>query len=115
MSAWTSVTLVASQPAVAGSDGVHWAMGTATGCDSYDTNGSVIDMSAIFKSKCLAMEIYVDDADIRLTFVPTALTYAAATGLVFKDDNAGTEASPLDDLSTSCATCHWVAWGTDSG
>ncbi len=114
MTAWTSVTLVASQPAVAGSDGVHWAMGTAVGCDSYDTNGSVIDMSAIFKSKCLAMEAYVDDATIRLTFVPTASTYAAATGLLFKDDNNGTEATALDDLSTSCAVTHWCAIGTDA-
>ena len=115
MTAWTSVTLVASQPAVAGSDGVHWAMGTAVGCDSYDTNGSVIDMSDIFKSKCLAMEAYVDDATIRLTFVPTASTYAAATGKLFKDDNNGTEATSTDDLSTSCAVTHWIAWGTDSG
>ena len=114
MTAWTSVTLVASQPAVAGSDGVHWAMGTAVGCDSYDTNGSVIDMSDIFKDDCYAMELFVDDADIRLTYVPTASTYAAATGKVFKDNNAGTEATALDDLSSTCAVTHWIAWGKDA-
>jgi len=112
MSAWTSVTLVASEPAEAGGDGVHWAMGTATGCDSYDTGGSVIDMSDIFKSKCHAMELYVDSAAIRLIYVPAA-SYATATGKVFKDNNNGTEATAVDDLSTTCATTHWIAWGTD--
>ena len=101
-------------PAVAGSDGVHWAMGTAVGADSYDTNGSVIDMSAIFKTANYAMELWVDDAAIRLLYVPTASTYATATGLVFKDDNAGTEATSTDDLSSTCAVTHWIAWGTDA-
>ena len=113
MSAWTAVTLVASMPAVAGGDGVHWAFGTATGTASYDTGGSVIDMSDIFKSQCLGMFAYVNDADIRLIFVPKATTYAAATGLIFKDDSAGTEATAADVLSTTCATTHWIAWGTD--
>jgi hypothetical protein len=113
MTAWTSVTMVVSQPAPAGGNGLHWAMGTATGTGSYDTNGSVIDMSDIFKTACYSMELYVDDADIRLTFVPKATTYATATGLVFKDDNAGTEATAADDLSTTCGTTHWIAYGTD--
>ncbi len=111
---WTDVTLVVSQPAVAGSDGVHWAMGTAVGTADYDANGSIIDMSDIFKTACYSMELYVDDADIRLLYVPTASTYAAATGKVFKDDNNGNEASANDDLSTSCAVTHWIAWGTDA-
>ncbi len=114
MSAWTDVTLVASQPAAAGGDGSHWAMGTAKGTASYDTTGSVIDMSSIFKSKCHAMIAYVDAEAIRLLFVPTASTYAAATGKIFKDDNAGTEATAVDDLSSTCATTHWIAWGTDA-
>ncbi len=111
---WTSVTLVASQPAPAGDDGVHWAMGTAVGTADYDANGSIIDMSDIFKSKCHAMFAWVDDADIRLIYVPTASTYAAATGKLFKDDNAGGEASAGDNLATTCAVTHWVAWGTDA-
>ncbi len=113
MTAFTDVTLVASQPAPAGGNGTHWAMGTAKGCTSYDTSGSVIDMSDIFKGKCYSMEAYVDDAAIRLTFVPTASTYAAATGKIFKDDNNGGEAGSGDNLSTTCATTHWIAWGTD--
>ena len=114
MTAWTDVTLVTSMPAVAGSDGVHWAMGTAKGTGSYDSTGSVIDMSSIFKSKCHALEAWVDDEAIRLLFVPTASTYAAATGKIFKYDNAGTEATAVDDLSSTCATTHWIAWGTDA-
>ncbi len=114
MSAWTDVTLVVSQPAPAGGDGVKFAMGTAKGTASYDTGGSVIDLSSIFKSTVYAFEAWVDDADIRLLFVPTASTYAAATGKIFKDDNAGTEATSADNLSTTCAVTHWVAWGTDS-
>jgi len=114
MSAFTDVTLVASQPAVAGSSGVHWAMGTAVGSASYDTGGSVIDMSNIFKTACYALELYVDNASYRCIYVPTASTYAAATGLIFVDDNNGTEQTNTTGLDTDLAVTHWIAWGTDA-
>jgi len=110
---FTSVVLVASMPAVAGGDGVHWAMGTAVGPANYGpTGGSPIDMSDIFKSTCLGMFAWVDNAAIRMLYVPAG-SYATATGKLWMDDNAGTEIAAVDE-STTCAVTHWIAWGTDA-
>ena len=114
MTAFTDVTLVASMPAVAGSDGVHWAMGTCVGSTSYDTGGSVLDLSAVFKTACYACVAYVDNASYGIVYVPTASTYAAATGLLFVDDNNGTQQTLATGLDTDLATTHWIAWGTDA-
>ncbi len=111
MGNFTAVTAVATAPAPAGGDGVKMVMGTMTGPASYDANGSEVDFSAIFKSEVYAMVAYVDNADIRCTFVP-ASNYATATPLCFVDDNAGAQVT--GDQSTTMAVTHWVAWGTDS-
>ena len=111
MGNFTSVTLVAKQPAPAGGDGAFWAFGTAVGPASYDANGSELDMSAIFKSKVYGGFAYVDNADVRCIFVP-ASAYATATAKLFLDDNAGTELT--GDQSTTCAVIHWTLLGTDA-
>lgn len=110
MGNFTSVTEVMRTAAPAGGDGVYMMMGTMVGPASYDSGGSEVDFSALFKSKVYAALIYVDSAALRCTFVP-ATSYATATPLCFVDDNAGTQAS--GNLATTMAVCHWVAWGTD--
>ena len=101
MAAFTSVTKVAEVPAPSGGDGIKFAVGTATSTASYDTNGSVIDLSDVFASKVYGATFLVNNAAFRYVFVPTATTYAAATGKVFIDDNAGTEEGATTDLSTT--------------
>lgn len=113
MSAFTSVVGVARSTAPPGGDGMYERFGTAVGTGSYDTGGSVIDMVALFKSKCYWIEAYTDNADIRFIYVPAA-AYATATGKLFMDDNAGTEIASTTDESTTCAVIHWRAIGTDA-
>ena len=119
MSAFSGVTLVKYEPAPAGGDGVHYAMGTAVGpsdagaLTGYDTGGSVFDLSDVFKSTVYSLIAYVDNASYRLTFVP-ATSYAAATCLIFCDDNNGTETTGTSGLQTDLAEVHWHAWGTDA-
>ena len=110
MGAFTSVTLVKSVPAPAGGDGVHMAMGTAVGPASYDSTGSILDLSAVFKSKVYMVVGNIDNADLRCAFVPGA-SYGSSLCKIFVDDNAGTEAT--GDLSTTMAVTEWFAWGTD--
>ena len=114
MAAFTSVTQVGKVPAPAGGDGYAMAFGTAVPTASYDASGSVIDMSDIFASKCTAIEFSFGNASFRFTYVPTTSTFATATGVVFVDDNNGTQATALDNVAASVSTCSWVAWGTDA-
>ena len=114
MAAFTSVTKVYKTPAPAGGDGLAMAFGTAVPTASYDTSGSVIDMSGVFAKQCVAVELSFGNADFRFDYVPTTSTYATATGVVFIDDNAGTEASSTDNVATSITSCTWTAKGTDA-
>ena len=111
MGAFTSVTLVKSVPAPAGGDGLKMAMGTCVGPASYDAGGSVIDLSDIFGGEVYFVKANIDNADYRIQWKPGA-AYATATGLLFVDNNAGTEVS--GSLATPLATVEWVAWGTDA-
>jgi hypothetical protein len=111
MGGFTSVTEVVSVPAPAGGDGLKMVMGTCTGPASYDASGSVIDLSSIFGSTVNFVTANIDNADLRIQWVPGS-SYATATGKLFVDDNAGTEAT--GDLSTTLATVEWIAWGTDN-
>jgi hypothetical protein len=111
MGNFTSVVEVIRQPAPAGGDGVYMVMGTAVGPASYDAGGSELDLVAIFKSEVFWVSAYVDNADIRIGYVPAG-SYATATGKLFVDDNAGTEAT--GNLATSCAVTHWTAFGRDA-
>jgi len=113
MGAFTSVTLVKYVPAPAGGDGLKMAMGTAVGPASYDTGGSVIDLSSIFKSTVYYCKANVDNADYRIQWVP-GTSYASSDGELFVDDNAGTEIAGAVSLATPLATVEWVAWGTDA-
>lgn len=114
MAAFTSVTKVYEVPAAAGGDGVKFAFGTAVPTASYDTGGSAIDLSDVFGSTVIGCIFFFQHADFRFSYLPTATTYAAATGTVFVDDNAGTEATATDDISASVTSCYWLAWGTDA-
>ena len=113
MSAYTAVAEVVSTPAPAGGDGLKFVMGTCKGSASYDTGGSVIDLSAIFKSTVYGFIANIDNADYRISWVP-GTAYASSDGVLFVDDNAGTEASSTDNHATDLATVEWVAWGTDA-
>ena len=114
MTAFTSVTKIYEVPAPAGGDGVKMAFCSAVSTASYDANGSVIDLSDIFADTVVGAVFMVNNADFRYVFVPTATTYAAATGKVFIDDNAGTEETATTDLSTTPGTVYFLAWGTDA-
>ena len=114
MAAFTSVTKVYEVPAPAGGDAIKMAFGTAFPTASYDTGGSAIDLSGVFGSKVLGCVFFFQNADFRFQYKPTATTYAAATGTVFVDDNAGTEASSTDNISSSVSSCYWIAWSTDA-
>ena len=114
MAAFTLVTKVFKTPAPAGGDGLATAFGTAVPTASYDTGGSVIDMSGVFAKQCVEVIFSIGNADFSFDYMPTASTYATATGVVFIDDNAGTEASSTDNVSTSVTSCTWTAKGTDA-
>ncbi len=90
MSAHTLVTGVRG-PSAPGGDGTTWAYGTFTGSASYDSTGSVLDLSSVFTSTVVAfIATPRGDATLNAKWVPAA-SYAAATMKVFLDDNAGTE------------------------
>ncbi len=114
MADFSSVTKLLKVPAPAGGDGLAMAFGTAVPTASYDTGGSTIDMSGVFKSKCVEVKFSVPNAGFRFIFAPTASTYATATGKVFIDDNAGSEEGSTTNVSTTITSCTWVAWGTDA-
>jgi hypothetical protein len=88
-------------------------MGTCTGTASYDTGGSVIDLSSIFGSTVYYFIANLDHKDYRISWVP-GTSYSSSDGVLFVDDNAGTEAGSTDNLSTPLATVEWIAWGTDA-
>lgn len=111
MGAFTSVTKVTEVPAPAGGDGLKMCTGTCTGPASYDANGSVIDLSSIFGSKVYFVKANIDNADLRIQWVP-GTSYASSDGLLFVDNNAGTEST--GNLATTLATVEWIAWGTDA-
>jgi hypothetical protein len=112
MAAFTSVAKVVSIPAPAGGDGLKLAMGTCVGTASYDTGGSVIDLSGVFGSKVYYLEVNSDVAAVRFAWVP-GTAYASSDGKLFADDNAGTEQVSTTDLHTTCAVIEWIALGTD--
>ena len=114
MAAFTSVTKVGKVPAPAGGDGYAMAFGTAVPTVSYDTSGSVIDMSDIFASTCVAIQFSFGNDGYRFDYVPTASTYVSSTGLVFIDDNAGSELSGSANVGGTVTSCSWIAWGTDA-
>lgn len=114
MAAFSAPAKVYGTPAPAGGDGVKMAWGTCVPTASYDTGGSVADFSAIFKSKTLMVMFLVPDADYEFVFIPTATTYASATGTVFATNNAGTEIANTTDLATALTSVFWIAWGTDA-
>ena len=111
MGGFTSVTEVVTVPAPAGGDGLKMVMGTCVGPASYDATGSIIDFSSIFGSTVYFCRANIDNADLRIQWVP-GTSYASDDGKLFVDDNAGGEES--GDLSTSLATVEWIAWGTDA-
>jgi hypothetical protein len=112
MTAFATVTKVVSTPAPAGGDGLKIAMGTCVGTGSYDTGGSVIDLSDVFGSKVYYLEANCDVATVRFSWVP-GTAYASDDGELFADDNNGTEQTNTTDLSTTCAVIEWFAIGTD--
>jgi len=112
MSAHTSATLVKSIPPAAGGDGLKTVMGTFTGSASYDSGGSVLDVSGLFGSKVYDIQVSPGNADMLCNFVP-GTSYATTDCKIRMDDvSGGAEAS--GDLSSTPGTFYFVALGTDA-
>ena len=109
MSAHTLVSaVVVGQPLT----GVKLVAGTFTGSTSYDTGGSILDLSSVFKDECRGG--IVQDATtgvLQAALIPTTSTNAAATTKVMLIDKDGTQESSSDDMHTT--TYSFLAWGTD--
>ena len=111
MGAFTSVTKTHEMPAAAGGDGVKMARFTCVGPASYDSGGSVIDLSGTFADKVLDASARVDNVAYRIKFA-SGTSDGSATCKLRVDDNAGAEET--GDLSTALAVTVVTAWGTDA-
>jgi hypothetical protein len=114
MAAFSTPVQVYKVPAPAGGDGLCMAFGTVVPTASYDTSGSTINFSTIFADECVYVHFLVPNADYEFVFMPTATTYATATGKVFATDNAGTEIANTTDLATALTSVYWFAIGKDA-
>ncbi len=111
MSANTIGTFYEGQ-CVPGGDGIKIACGEADATSSYDTGGSVLDLSTAFASKVYFCVASTNNADFTAKWVP-GTSNASSDMKLFVDDDAGTEASSTDDHSTTPGTWYWFAVGTD--
>ncbi len=110
MSAHTVVTAV--DTAIYGGEGVKQVSGTFTGSASYDTGGSIIDLSSYFSDEvrsliCTCQGLTKTDG----TFIPGA-SNGAALGKIAMWDKDGTQEGSTDNLST--ITFDFIATGTDA-
>jgi hypothetical protein len=78
--------------------GLNLIQGTFTGTASYDTGGSVLDMSSQLKSTCRFLEAYDDTGLYKLVY-DNATSDAAATGKVkiFYNQPASTSVTMAHD------------------
>ncbi len=93
-------------------DGLKVACGTADGTGSYDTGGSVLDLSSVFASKVHFCIATTNNADFSAKWVP-GTSNASSDMKLFVDNDAGTEATSTDVHSTTPGTWYWYAIGTD--
>jgi len=112
MSAYTLSSTWYKSGSIPGGDGLVFACGTCTGSASYDTAGSILDLSTVFASKVYWLSATANNADYAYKWVPGAAN-ASDVNKLFADDDAGTEASSTDDHSTTPGTIEWFAIGTD--
>lgn len=96
-----------------GGDGLKIAAGTATATSSYDTGGSVLDLSSVFASKVWFCYATTNNADFSAKWV-AGTSNASSDMKLFVDNDAGTEATAADDHSTTPGTWYWFAVGTDA-
>ena len=113
MSAHTLGSTSWEMPAPSGGSGIKVISGTGTCTASYDTGGSTFDLSSLFASKVYYCSVNIDNASFRAQWVP-GTSNASSDMKIFVDDNAGTQASSTDDLSTTPGTFEWFAIGTDA-
>ena len=108
MSAFTVGTLKEYSPS--STAGGKIVTGLLTGTASYDTGGSVVDLSSYFNGAIGAVVVMAEGAtDYDCQYVP-ASSRATATGKIFVHE-AGTQSSSTDDLSG--VTFSIVVQGTD--
>ena len=112
MSAFTGLTDIKEVPAPAGGDGLKYASFKLTGPTSYDTGGSVADLSSIFSGTVRGMTISTESVAHRAQYVYVA-TYSTSPKIIV-DDNAGTQIASTTDLSSTPGAFYCVAWGTDN-
>ena len=108
MSAFTVATAVNVAPTLAG---VKIVAGTLTGTASYDTGGSIADLSSYFGDEVRSLIVQAQGTtEYQPCFVPGA-SNGAALGKVFLADGGGTQVSSTTDLSG--VTFDFIAIGTD--
>lgn len=105
----SSAKLAGYQP----TDGTKAYAITFTGSASYDTGGSVLNLSTLFGSKCLGGITQQLGGVLQASVIPTSSTYAPATTKVMLIDKDGTEESSADDMSGTTYTA--IVWGRDAG
>lgn len=109
MSAHTVATCV--DVARYGGSGVKVAAGTFTGTASYDTGGSVIDLSSYFSDEVRSIIATAQGTTGKVChYVPDTGNAPATCKLVVED--GGTQASSTDNLAT--ITFDFIAVGTDA-
>jgi hypothetical protein len=110
MSAHTSATLVKENTLGAGGEGLKLVTGTFTGSASYDSGGSVLDLSGLFGGKVYHLAVNAAANDLVCNWVP-GTSYASTDGLVRMDDvSGGAEATG----SQAGITFNFVAIGADA-
>jgi hypothetical protein len=70
-----------------------------TGSASYDTGGSVLDVSSLFDSQCNGGICQQLGGVLQASILPTATTAAPSTLKVMLIDKDGTQESSTDDMS----------------
>ena len=113
MAAFTSVVGYET-PAPAGGDGIKRVVGTAVATASYDTGGSIIDLTDYFNGKIYFIFATSTEADANVDFkFSAAALYAAASTKLMATDGNGTQIAGVVNLSTATGAITWVAYGTD--
>lgn len=91
--------------------GVKAVAGTFTGSASYDTGGSILDLSGYFSDEVRSIIALAQGTVGKVCHYVPAASNAPATGELVVDDG-GTQATAADDLSG--ITFDFIAIGTDA-
>jgi hypothetical protein len=103
-----SAHTLASSPVVESLVGLKKAVVTVTGCTSYETGGSALDLSSIFKSKVYGISRIGTDPHgsdkYALTYVPAASNAPATGKIKIRDLTAASDAEVTSTTDLSATT-----------